>query len=161
MPPPITKDGKKGKKDKELRKLPTKNLSYLTYINVILGMSALLPLLCIVHSLTEFAQGQGLFVCNYVAAISCCIEGVQSLYTEESSSFSQEIFWDFNALLETRHDHVPLSLIASEAIDLNSEHGVETLHFTPASHKISAIYIALDGSVYPVTWNMYRRFAKR
>ena len=87
----VTNGAMKGKNDKGLRKLAITNLAYLTDIKILLGLAGLLPLLCTMHHLMKFSQGRDLFVCDYIAAITCCIAEVQAYYIE-SDAFIQDIF---------------------------------------------------------------------
>ena len=66
-------NGKSGKKNKLLMKLASHNLSFLQEFQVLLTLSALLPLLRSVHSLIKFAQSREVFICDYVASIQICI----------------------------------------------------------------------------------------
>lgn len=128
--------GKKGKVDKKLMSLATKNLKFLSDIQILLGLSGLLPLLRCVHSLMQFAQGRDVFVCDYVSAIHICIAEVTAFYIDEKSAFTQDVFWDFKALVNLRHEAIPLSWV-QPGFDLNSD-AAEVLHFTPTGHSIPA-----------------------
>ncbi|KAG0572981.1 hypothetical protein KC19_VG138700 [Ceratodon purpureus] len=133
----------------------TNVLAYLTDVQILLGLACLLPMLRSLHSLIKFAQGRDLFVCDYVAPIHCCMEEVQAFYVDEAKSFEQDIFWDFKALLQTKHDHIPMTWkTTSEGLDLNSD-GLEILHFTPTSHNIRAVYVAPNGKASHVTRDVY------
>jgi hypothetical protein len=130
--------GKKAKTDKKLLKLTQKNLSHLTDIQILLGLSGLLPLLRCIHSLMQFAQVCEVFVCDYVSAIQICMAKVTAFYVDDNTAFSQDIFWDFKALTEVRHNAIPMSWVQS-ALDLNSS-SEEHLHFTPTGHIIQAFH---------------------
>ena len=73
VPPPPDANGKSGKKDKLLMKLASRNLSFLQDYEILLTLSALLPLLRSVHSLIKFTQSREVFICDYVSAIQICI----------------------------------------------------------------------------------------
>ena len=109
-------DGKKPKTDKKLFKLTQANLPYLSNIQILLGWLGLLPLLRSVHSLIQFAQGQDLFVCNYVAAIQMCIVETTAFYVDDSTAFTQDLFWDFKALSSMRHDAIPMAWVQRHLI---------------------------------------------
>ena len=73
-----------------------------------------------------------------MAAIHICITEVTSFYMDESTAFSQDIFWDFKALVQVKHDAIPMSWV-QRAFDLNSD-VAEVLHFTPVGFSIPASY---------------------
>jgi hypothetical protein len=117
-------NGKKVPKDKKLLKLAKKNLTLLSDIQILLGLSGLLPLLRSVHSLMKFAQGRDVFVCDYVAAIQVCVAEITAFYVDDATAFSQDIFWDFKALKQVRHDAIPMAWV-DVAFDLNESEGGE------------------------------------
>jgi hypothetical protein len=82
----------------------------------------------------QFAQGREVFVCDYVSPIQICMAEVIAFYVDDNTAFSQDIFWDFKALTEVRHNAIPMSWVQS-ALDLNSS-SEEHLHFTPIGHII-------------------------
>jgi hypothetical protein len=43
---------------------------------------------------------------------------LQKLYVENKTQFTQEAFWDFIALIEARHDCIPMKWVTDE-LDLN------------------------------------------
>lgn len=155
---PPTKDdtGKKMPKDKKLIKLAKKNLGFLCDIQILLGLSGLLPLLRCVQSLMKFAQGRDLFVCDYVAAIQVCMAEITAFYVDDTTAFSQDIFWDFKALEQVRHDAIPMSWVDA-AFDLNQSEGVDNahLHFSPPGHSIPAYHQHEDGEKCHVTRAVY------
>lgn len=61
--------GSKAKVNKKLMEIARKNLEHLTDVEILLGLSRLLPLLKCVHSLMQFAQARDVFVYDYVSAI--------------------------------------------------------------------------------------------
>jgi hypothetical protein len=62
------------------------------------------------------------------------------MYVEEKTRFTQPNFWDFNALIEARHDAIPMRWIStSNGLDLNAL-GVEYLAFEPKEHSFRATY---------------------
>lgn len=146
--------GKKVKVDKKLMEIARKNLEYLTDIQILLGLSGLLPLLKCVHNLMQFAQGRDVFVCDYVSAIQMCIAEVSSFYLDDQTAFTQDVFWDFKGLMLVKHDAIPMTWIQS-AFDLN-EDAAEVLYFTPTSHSIPATYTEVGKDlVQPVTREVY------
>ena len=63
---------------------------------------------------------------------------------DEQTAFTQDVFWDFKALIQVRHDHIPMTWVPSADLDLNKEHGgLETLHFSPKGHSIEATFVPL------------------
>ena len=132
----------KVKVEKKFMALARKNLDHLTDIQILLGLSGLLPLLRVVHSLMQFAQSREVFVCDYVSAIHLCIADITAFYVDESSAFTQDNFWNFKGLMDVMHDAMPMSWVqtASDTFDLNTVHAAEALHFTPTGYSIPAIY---------------------
>lgn len=146
-------DGNAGKKDKGLMKLASKNLAYLCDFRIVLGLAGLLPMLRSVHSLIKFSQSREVFVCDYVAAIQICVAEVQAMYVDEVTAFKQDLFWDFNALNEIRHDAIPMSWV-TPALGLNQVG--ETLYFTPGDHSIQALTLnANGGSSTPISRELH------
>ena len=84
--------GSKAKIDKKLMEIAKKNLAHLTDVQILLGLSGLLPLLKCVHSLMQFAQARDVFVCDYVSAIQMCIAEVFSFYLDDHVAFSHDVF---------------------------------------------------------------------
>ena len=151
---PVEEDlGKNGKVDKKCMALARKNLNHLTDIQVLLGLSGLLPLLRCVHSLMQFAQGRNVFVCDYVAAIHICIAEVTAFYIDDSTAFTQDVFWDFKALVQVKHNAIPMTWV-QRAFDLNSD-AAEVLHFTPVGYSIPATYRQSGTEGVPVTREVY------
>ena len=128
----------KPKIDKKLMEIARKNLDHLCDIQILLGLSGLLPLLKCVHSLMQFAQGRDVFVCDYVSAIQMCIAEVFSFYLDDSTAFTDDVFWDFKGLVAVKHDAIPMGWVQS-AFDLN-EDATDVLHFTPTGHIIPATH---------------------
>ena len=62
-----------------------------------------------VHSFIKFSQNMEVFVCDYVVTIVICIGEIQAMYVDEINAFKQDLFSDFNALDEVRHDAIPMS----------------------------------------------------
>ena len=89
-------------------------------------------------------------MCNYVVAIQMCMVEIMVFYVDESIAFIQDIFWNFKALCDVRHDAIPMSWVP-KALDLNFE-GLECLHFIPVTHSIQAIHQDSNTKTsYPVT----------
>jgi hypothetical protein len=102
----------------------------------------------------QFAQGRDLFVCDYVVAIQMCIVEITAFYVDDSTAFTQDLFWDFKALSSVRHDAIPMAWVP-KALDLNSE-GLDYLHFILSTHSIQAAH--QDSSTrasFPVTQVLY------
>jgi hypothetical protein len=149
-------NGKKVPRDKKLVNLAKKNLAFLSDIQILLGLSGLLPLLRCVHSLMKFSQGRDIFVCDYMAAIQVCISEITAFYIDDTTAFSQDIFWDFKALEQVRHDAIPMSWVDA-AFDLNESDGIEHAHlyFSPPGHSIQAYHLYGDGQKSAVTRALY------
>jgi hypothetical protein len=64
---------------------------------------------------------------------------LRNLYLEERTKFTQEIFWDFNMLVEVRHDTIPMNW-ETYPLDFNLE-GIEFLSFIPGEgYSMHATY---------------------
>jgi hypothetical protein len=84
-------------------------------------------------------QRNDVFVCDYLAFVQVLKNDLHRLYLDVKTMFTQEIFWDFNMLVEVRHDQIPMKWTAEE-FDLNLE-GVEFLTFEPGvKYSMHAIY---------------------
>jgi hypothetical protein len=61
-----------------------------------------------------------------------------AFYVDDTTAFTQDIFWDFKALIQVRHDAIPMNWVQS-ALDMNSS-SEEHLHFSPIGHSIEAYH---------------------
>ena len=134
--------GQKVKVEKKVMALAKKNLDHLTDIQILLGLSGLLPLLRVVHNLMQFAQSREVFVYDCVSAIQLCIADVTAFYIDESTAFTQDNFWDFKGLMHVKHDAIPMSWVqtACNTFDQNVVQVAEALHFTPTGYSIPTSY---------------------
>ncbi len=48
------------------------NLCLLTYVEMLLGLNVLMPLLEVLYSLLKFAQLSDVFVCDFIAMVKIC-----------------------------------------------------------------------------------------
>jgi hypothetical protein len=135
--------------------LYTKCFQHLTDIQVLLGLAAILPMLRLTNKLMKYAQRNDVFVSDYLAAVEELKSQLRNLYLEERTKFTQEIFWDFNMLVEVRHDTIPMNW-ETNPLDLNLE-GIEFLSFTPGEgHSMRAIYRdPVTRVAIPVTKDIY------
>ena len=102
----------------------------------------------------QFAQGCEVFVYEYVSTIQICIAEMTAFYVDDNIAFSQDIFWDFKAMTEVRHDAIPMSWMQS-ALDLNFS-SEEHLHFIPTGHIIQAFHWHGEtGEASPVTRSVF------
>jgi hypothetical protein len=124
--------------DRKPKKLDLKCYAGLIDVQIVLGLACLLPMLRAANLLMKFGQRNDVFVCDYLADVSRLQTDITKMYVEEWTRFSQEPFWDFNALVGATHDSIPLKWI-TEDLDLNTS-GVEYLAFVPKDHTIWATY---------------------
>jgi hypothetical protein len=77
------------------------------------------------------------------------------MYIEETTKFKSEAFWDFNALVEVRHDAIPMKWVTEEELDLNASR-IEFLSFELKGHSIPAIFKdPVTKATCPVTRDVY------
>jgi hypothetical protein len=123
---------------KKPKKIAEKCYSGLRDVQIVLGLACLMPMLQGANSLMKYAQQTYVFVCDYLGAVKQLQTHINEQYVEESSKYTQEPFWDFNALYSLTHDVIPLRWV-TDALDLNAV-GLEYLAFEPPSHSIRTIY---------------------
>ena len=87
----------------------------------------------------EVCSEDDVFVHDYLASVQVLKNDLHRLYLDVKTMFPQEIFWDFNMLVEVRHNQIPMKWMAEE-FDLNLD-GVEFLTFKPRTeYSMHAIY---------------------
>ena len=77
---------------------------------------------------------------------------ITAFYVVDTIAFSQDIFWNFKALEQVRHDAIPMFWM-DVAVDLNEFEGAEHAHLycSPVGHSILAYYQHGDGKKHVVT----------
>jgi hypothetical protein len=106
----------------------------------VVGLACIMPMLRATNSLMKAAQKNDIFMCDYLAAVKTLQVDLAQIYIEEKTRFTQANFWDFNALIEARHDAIPMRwILALNGLDLNDS-GVEYLAFEPKEHSFRATY---------------------
>jgi hypothetical protein len=95
-------------------------------------------MLCLTNKLMKYGQGNEVFVCDYLAAVKQLQMDLARHYLDNKTKYTQESFWDFNALCDARHDVIPMKWV-TEDLDLNAS-GVEFLSFSPKDHSIPACF---------------------
>ncbi len=110
------------------------NLEHLVDIQIMLGLSCLLPFLRSIHSLMKFAQKCNVFVCDYLVAMKVCQGELAIFYIDNETTFHHDVFYDFKALEACQHNVIPLSWV-SNPLDLSIE-GDKYLSFECISHNI-------------------------
>jgi hypothetical protein len=83
------------------------------------GLSCLMPLLVVVHSLIKFAQLQDVFVCNFIVAISICKANLLQMYFNQTFGFRGDAFKHFNQLVDCTHETICIKWIANLNIKLD------------------------------------------
>jgi hypothetical protein len=83
---------------------------------VLLGLSAIQPILVAMDTLCVFAQQGDNFICHFVAALKICKWQLYSLYVNKGMSFGRDEFRAFSELLDYLHESIHLRWVA----DLNS-----------------------------------------
>jgi hypothetical protein len=61
-----------------------------------------------------------MIVCDFLVAIKKLQLDLTMMYIKETTKFKSEAFWDFNALVEVRHDAIPMKWVIEEELDLNA-----------------------------------------
>jgi predicted RNA-binding protein YlxR (DUF448 family) len=56
------------------------NLQKLLNLEFIIALHCILPLLELVHTLIKYAQGRGVYICDFVEAIKMCKDKLYELY---------------------------------------------------------------------------------
>ncbi len=109
----MQQDGVEGEIAKE-------NYDWLPTIQILISLNCLLPMLKYVHSLMHFTQKRNVFVCDYMAIIKRCHFELHNFYMESKTTFIHDVFWDFKALTNGKHDFVPLCWVV-DPLDLNTD----------------------------------------
>jgi hypothetical protein len=122
--------------DKATLSQAVKSYDRLLDVQILIGLSCFLPMLRSLNSFMEFAQSRNVFISDYLAAVKECQMEITAFYIDSVTKFIQDQFWDFNALIEVKHDGIPMRWVP-EPMDLNTL-GVEFLAFTPVGHSIRA-----------------------
>jgi hypothetical protein len=82
------------------------NYEKLCDLQVLLGLSYILPLLESIDALVKFAQMKDVSVCDLVATIKLCQSDIYMMYCDQTSKFTIDNFWVFKSLLEFRHENI-------------------------------------------------------
>jgi hypothetical protein len=121
-------------------KLSLKYFSGLTDVQIIVGLTCLMPMLRMANGLMKATQKNDVFVCDYLAAIKIFQRDPAQMYIEPQSRFTHELFWDFNSMVNVTHDMISMKW-ETDPLDLNAER-VEFLCFMPKEDiVIRACYI--------------------
>jgi hypothetical protein len=121
------------------KKIAVKCYNGLTDVQIILGLSCIIPILRLTNQLMKYGQRNDVFVCDYLASVKRLQRDLSQIYIEEKTRFSQEAFWDFNALVGQTHDVIPMKWCTEEEVDLNTS-GAEFLTFQCKEHTIRATF---------------------
>jgi hypothetical protein len=89
-------------------KLSLKYFSGLTDVQIIVGLTCLMPMLRMANGLMKAAQKNDAFVCDYLTAIKIFQRDLAQMYIEPHSRFTHELFWDFNSMVNVTHDVIPM-----------------------------------------------------
>jgi hypothetical protein len=120
------------------KELGVKCFSGLRDVQIIIGLASLMPMLQLANKLIKYSQGNEVFVCDYLAAVKQLQTNLAKHYVDSKSKYSQEDFWDLNALCEARHDVILMNWV-TEDLDLNAS-GVEFLSFEPKDYNIPTCF---------------------
>jgi hypothetical protein len=94
--------------DKAIVTQAMKPCEHLLNVQILIGLSCLLPMLKSLHSLMQFAQKRNVFISDYLAAVKECQAEITSFYVDPTEGFTQDVFWDFKALITLKHDAIPM-----------------------------------------------------
>ncbi len=75
-----------------------KNLSFMSDVEVILGLPSIFPMFECVHALIKVAQGKDVFVCDFVEAVKMTQQEFYTLYYDLYAKFEDSTFDEFNAI---------------------------------------------------------------
>jgi hypothetical protein len=82
---------------------------------ILLGLTAIQPLLEAINALCVFAQQSDVFICDFVGALKVCEGQLYTMYVDRGTCFSKDDFWAFTSLLDCSHETIHLKWVA----DLN------------------------------------------
>jgi hypothetical protein len=91
------------------------------------GLTCLLPLLEIVHTLINCSQQKNVFVHDYVTSIKVCQSQLHGFYNDPNPCYNSNAFKDFKDILDYKHGIMSLRWSTYE-FDLNI-FGIEYLAF--------------------------------
>jgi hypothetical protein len=92
----------------------------LTNVQIILGLSCIIPMLHMANQLMKYGQRNDVFICDYLALIKRLQADLSQMYIEDNTRFLQEVFRDFNALVRQIHNVIPMKWCIEEEVDLNT-----------------------------------------
>jgi hypothetical protein len=84
------------------------NLSLFIYVETLLGLNAMMPLLKAIHSLIKFSQIRDVFACDFIAVVKIYDGGVYHMFYDSQSFFEGDVFTNFKALINITHDNISL-----------------------------------------------------
>jgi hypothetical protein len=126
-------------KAKKAPKITTDCFEHLCDVQIVLGLSCIMPMLRAVSNLMKYAQSNSVFVCDFLAAVKILQKDLIEMYAVgDKTAYTQPAFWDFNALVSQTHDSIPMKWTSDE-LDLNAS-GVEYLTFEPKDCSIKATF---------------------
>ncbi len=75
---------------------------------LLLGLTAMLPLMEGIGSLLKFAQKWEVFICDFIVAMKVCQGQHYRLYSDNNTTFTDDEFCSFNALMVCNHQQIHL-----------------------------------------------------
>ncbi len=80
-------------------------------LQVLLGLTCILPLLKSIHAFIKFAQMRDVYVCHLLTTIKVCQGDIYMMYCDQTSKFTTNNFWAFKSLLEFKHENIKMRWI--------------------------------------------------
>ncbi len=127
-------------------------------VELILGLTCILPLLRCVHMLIKIVQGRDIFVCDFVESIKQAQQDLYKLYCDPYTKFDEPAIDDFNVIETLTNDALPMSCF----FDLNGLEDTMYLAFSFTRHKYLLHQHKLSNvkKLQPVTKEVFRLWKK-
>jgi hypothetical protein len=108
-----------------------KNLNAMCDVELILGLTCILPLLQCVHMFIKIVQAKDVFVCDFAESIKQMQQELYRLYYDPYTKFDDPTFDDFNVIETFTNDVLPMSWFSN----INGLENTMYLAFSFAKHK--------------------------
>jgi hypothetical protein len=132
------------------------SFQHLMDIQIVVSLSCLIPMLKSLHQLMQLGQKRDVYICDYLDALRQCQADITAFYITDRTKYQQDVFWDFKALLELRHEAIPMRWVY-DALNLNTD-AYEYLHITPIGHSVRCTHRDLvTGESEPITHDLFRK----
>lgn len=85
-------------------------------VELVLGLTIILPMLDVVHLLIKLSQERDIYICDFVATGKFCQGDICSIFLDEAKSFEFNEFHVFNNFILEDSDFAPITYLC----DLNT-----------------------------------------